>query len=346
MAQVSAEKLVDRIARGKAIPAIALLGSDAYLRDSCRKQIVEACVPEAAREWAVFRIRGDAEGWNEALKQVQTMPMLAPRQVIIVEDAALIEKMGEDSREEIIEALAGYLASPAPFSVLLIEADSLDGRQRLYKLVAEKALLVELTIGSESAATLAEQMARELGVVIERPAAALLAESVNFEPARIRMEIDKLAAYALDRKRITPADVELLVKAARKNTVWQLADMLATRQRAAALEFLDNLLREGEEPVRLVGALAFRYCKLIEARGLPRTTNGFTAARHLGMSPSDAEAAIRNAHRVSKAELLAGLAALADADSQLKSSNPDVRAFMEFLIARLTSPLPARVSAA
>jgi DNA polymerase-3 subunit delta len=151
------------------------------------------------------------------------------------------------------------------------------------------------------------------------------------------MEIDKLAAYAFERGRITAADVEALVKAARKNTVWQLADMLATRERATALAFLDNLLREGEEPVRLVGALAWRYRKLVEARGLPRTMNGFQASRQLGMSPGDAENAIRNAHRASKAELLAGLAALADADSQLKSSNPNPRAFMEFLIARLTS---------
>ena len=66
--------------------------------------------------------------------------------------------------------------------------------------------------------------------------------------------------------------------------------------------------------------------------------NGYQAARHLGMGPSDAEAAIRNAHRVPKADLLAGLVALADADSQLKSSNPNPRAFLEFLIARLTSP--------
>ena len=338
MAEVSAERLVARLASGKPVPAIVLIGSDAYLSDLCRKQIIEACVPEGAREWAVARIRGDAEGWHEALERVQTMPMLAPRQVIIVEDAQLIEKLGDDSRDEIIKALTAYLDSPAPFSVLLIEAAALDGRQKLRKVLAERALLVELTIGPESAATLATQMAKELKIDIDRAAASLLAESLNFEPARIHMEIDKLAAYALDRGRITTADVEALVKAARKNTVWQLADMLAVKQRAKALEFLDNLLREGEEPVRLVGALAFRYRKLVEARGLPRTMNGYQAARHLGMGPSDAEAAIRNAHRVAKADLLAGLVALADADSQLKSSNPNPRAFLEFLIARLTSP--------
>jgi DNA polymerase-3 subunit delta len=337
MADVSPEKLIARLASGKPVPAVVLLGTDPYLRDLCRKQIVEACVPEGAREWAVARVRGDGEGWNEALERVQTMPMLAPKQVIIVEDAELIEKLGDDSRDEILGALGKYLDSPALFSVLLIEAEALDRRQRFYKVLAEKTLLVELTIGSESAVSLAVQMAKESGVEIDRAAATLLADILNGEPARIRIEIDKLAAYAQDRGRIATSDVEALVVAARKNTVWQLADMLAMRERAAAMSFLDNLLREGEEPVRLVGALAWRYRKLVEARGLPRTTSGWQAAKQLGMNPNDAEAAIRNAHRVSKAELLAGLVALADADSQLKSSNPNPRAFMEFLIARLTS---------
>jgi DNA polymerase-3 subunit delta len=174
-------------------------------------------------------------------------------------------------------------------------------------------------------------------VEIERAAAALLAEILNSEPARIRIEIDKLAAYVQGRGRITAADVEELVVAARKNTVWQLADMLATRKRNAALAFLDNLLREGEQPIGVVGALAWMYRKLIEARELPPGTNGFQAARQLGMRPDAAETAVRQAHRIPKKDLLAGLVALAEADSQLKSSNPNPRALMEFLIVRLTS---------
>ena len=346
MAGTSTDKLLARLAAGKPIPAVVLVGSDLYLRDSSRKAIVDTCVPEGARDWAVVRVNGDAEGWNAALERAQTMPMLAPRQVIIVEDAELLEKLGDDARDEILEALSKYLASPAPFTVLLIEADALDGRQRFRKLLEEKALVVELTIGTESAATLAVQMAKELGCELERPAAAMLAEILNGEPARIRMEIDKLAAYALDRRCITAANVEALVVAARKNTVWQLADMLATRQRAAAIATLENLLREGEDPVRLIGALAWRYRKLVEARSLPRTTSGYQASRQLGMNTSDAEAAVRNAHRSTKSDLLAGLAALAEADSELKSSNPNPRAFMEFLIARLTSASVSATSAA
>jgi DNA polymerase III delta subunit len=64
------------------------------------------------------------------------------------------------------------------------------------------------------------------------------------------------------------------------------------------------------------------------------------------MRPEAAEAAVRQAHRVPKSQLLSGLVALAEADSQLKSSNPDPRALMEFLIARLTTPASALVSRA
>lgn len=342
MAQIAPERLVEQLRRGEPVGAIVLRGTDSYLREMCRNKIVESYVPEGVRDWAVARLSARDTGWDEILQRAETVPMLASHQVIIVDAVESVEKLGDDSREEILTALEKYLKSPAPFTVLLLEAAELDGRQKFYKMLKEKALIVELTIGSESAVSLAAQMARDLGTEIDSNAAALLADILNGEPARIRIELDKLAAYTRGRGRITSEDVEALVVAARKNTVWQLADMLATRKRDAALAFLDNLLREGEQPAGIVGALAWMYRKLIEARDLPAHVNGFQAARPLGMRPEAAEAALRNARRIPREELLRGLVALAEADSELKSANPDPRALMEFLIARLTMrPAPA-----
>jgi DNA polymerase III subunit delta len=346
MPEISAEKLIARLSTGKPVAAIVLLGTDSYLRETCRNKIIEACVPEAAREWALARISVQDSGWDEVLQRAQTMPMLASRQVIIVEGVESLEKLGEKTREEIVEALGKYFESPAPFSVLLFEAATMDRRQRYSKLLAEHALFVELTIGGESAASLATQMAKDCGAEIERDAALLLADILNSEPSRMRIEIEKLATYVETGQRITTSNVEELVVAARKNTVWELADMLATRRRDSALAFLDNLLREGEEPIGLVGGITWMYRKLIEARDLPAGTSGFQAARTLGMNPAAAETAVRQAHRIPKKDLLAGLVALAEADSQLKSSNPNPRALMEFLIVQLMSPRAATTSSA
>lgn len=336
MAEMTLDRMLVSLSRSKWVPAILLLGSDVYLRDLCRRKIVEAYVPENTRDWAVTRLSAREAGWDQVIGRAQMPPMLSTLQVIIVDEVASIEKLGEKSREQIIEALDKYFESPASFSVLLLEATTLDGRQKFSKLLHEKAIVVELTIGNESAVSLAAQMAGDLHTEMDPNAAALLADIVNLEPARMRIEIDKLATYVGARAKITTEDVERLVVAARRNTVWQFTDMLASGKRGAALEFLNNLLREGDEPIAIIGALAWMYRKLIEARDLPPRLSGFQAARELGMNPQAAEAAVRQAHRVSKTELLAGLSALAEADSELKSANPNPNAMMEFLVAQLT----------
>ncbi len=329
MPESNPTQLIERLAKGKPIPAIVLLGTDPYLRDMCRNGIIRAYVPDAVRDWALSRISVLGADWEELFQRAQTLPMLAQLQVVIIDGAETIEvkkrddddagedddsEDGDDPRKETLKAFTEYLDSPAPFTVLLFEVPKLDKRQRLYKILNEKALIVELTIGDQ-APQFAAQMAKELGAEIEPLAATLLADITNREPALMRMELQKLSLFVQGRGKITPADVRELVPNARKNTVWELADMIASRRRDHALQFLDNLLREGEEPVALVGVLSWMYRKLIEARDLPVTMRGFQAARPLGMRPDAAEAAIRNAHRMSKENLLAGLVALAETDS-------------------------------
>ncbi|MGH7936060.1 MAG: DNA polymerase III subunit delta, partial [Chthoniobacterales bacterium] len=264
MPAASPDKLLQQLPQGKFSAAIVLQGTDHYLRGICRNKIIEAVVPEGARDWAVTRVSARDASWEEILGLAQMRPMLADRQVVIIDGAEHVEELGEKSRDTVLATIEKYLKSPAPFTVLVIEATSLDGRQKFSKLLNDKALVVSLTIGPESAALLAMQMAKELGTEIDRDAAALVADIMNGEPAHIRIELEKLSTYALGR-RIVKKDVEDLVVAARKNTVWQFAEMLANRQRGPAFEFLSNLLREGEQPAALVGALAWRYRTLIES---------------------------------------------------------------------------------
>jgi DNA polymerase III subunit delta len=341
----SLENLMALLRKRKPIPVILLEGGDAYLRDTCRDAIVNAYVQEGAREWAVFRFSVRDSGWDGLFDRAQTPPMLSACQALIVEDVDSIERLGDDSRDRITKSLAEYLASPAPFTVLVLEADALDKRLKFGKLLAEKAVMVELNIGGESAAALAQQMAKKSGAEIDRDAAALLADILNGGPARMHVEIEKLATYAGPGGPITVKNVEELVVAAHKNTVWQLADMIAGRRRSEAFVFLDNLLREGEQLPALIGALAWMYRKLIEARELPASATKFQASHALQMRPDTAEIALTQARRIPKKDLLAGLAALAEADSEVKSGNPDPRATLEFLIAQLTSSKAAAAPA-
>ena len=341
MARTSAEELLERLGNGKPVAALLLLGDEPYLRDRCRAELIEKYVPEAARAWAVSRFSAQLGETQAALDQAQTLPMLSPQQVVFLEEAEAIEKLGEKKREETVEAIAGYLENPAPFTVLVLEASGLDQRMKLAKLLGEKAVVVDVGASEDAeqriaaAAGLAKALAKEQGIEFEKGAAEDLAEFVSGDLMRLKTEVDKLGTYGGERKRVRREDVAALVISEKTTTIWEVADLLATRQPKKALEFLERLLREGEEPPMMVGAMAWMYRKLIEASELRGATNGWQAARALGMRPEQAEIALQSARKTSRERLLEGLKALQEADDRLKGGAKEPRIVMEFLVAGL-----------
>jgi DNA polymerase-3 subunit delta len=344
MPPVAPDELLSRLKKGKPIPAILLLGEEPYLRDICRAQLIDQYVPEAARTWAVSRFSAERGDVQAALDQAQTLPMLSPQQVVFLEEAEAIDEFADKKREEAVRQLESYLADPAPFTVLVMEATHLDQRMRLSKLLVEKSLVVQVGLGDDpdqrnvAAVALARSLAKEQGVEFERGAAEDLAECVAADLQRLKTEIEKLSTFAGDRKLIRREDITLMVISKRAATVWEMADMLASRQSKRALDFLDRLLRDGEEPLQMLGAMAWMYRKLVEASEMKGAVNGWQAARALQMRPEQAELAVQNSRRISKPRLLAGMRAFQRTDDRLKRGSEDARAVMEFLITELIGP--------
>jgi DNA polymerase-3 subunit delta len=343
MPRASAEDLLTRLKKGARVPALLLLGAEPYLRDACRAQLIDAYVPETSRTWAVSRYSAENGETQAALEQAQTMPMLSPKQVVFLEDVEMIEKLAEGKREAAVEQLEAYFQDPAPFTVLVLEATSLDQRMKLAKVLAEKTLVVEVGLGDNpeqrlaTAAEMARSMAKEEGVSFEKGAAEDLAEFVSANLQRLKTEVTKLATYLGERKQIRRSDVRTMVISEKTTTVWELANMLANRQSRMALEFLDRLLREGEAPLQILGAITWMYRKIIEASEVRGASNGWQAARALSMRPEQAELALQAARKIPKAKLLRGLKSLQFADDRLKRGSEDARAVMEFLLTDLTS---------
>src|SRR5580700_7540176 len=116
---LSPEKLIEKLAKGKPVGAIVLEGSDPYLRDLCRNKIIDSYVPDPMREWALARISVRAGDWSEIFQRAETMPMLAPCQVVLVDGAETIQgrakdgdaseaeddsNSGDDSRQDTLKA--------------------------------------------------------------------------------------------------------------------------------------------------------------------------------------------------------------------------------------------------
>ena len=78
-----------------------------------------------------------------------TLPMLAPQQVVFLENVEAIEKLGEKNRDATLEALQAYLQNPAPFTALVLEAAGRSNQRRHDDLLRTQARLRGLRAQAE-----------------------------------------------------------------------------------------------------------------------------------------------------------------------------------------------------
>jgi len=95
MPKIETSALLERLAKGQPMPGILLLGQESYLRDLCRRAIIEAVVPETARNgaWRAATLRRKEP--SAILALAATPSLLAPRQVVFVRGVEAWEKLGE-----------------------------------------------------------------------------------------------------------------------------------------------------------------------------------------------------------------------------------------------------------
>lgn len=181
------------------------------------------------------------------------------------------------------------------------------------------------------------------GAEVDPDAAELLAELIGANPVLLESELEKLATYAGEERRITPAMVEALVGAVTQSSIFALVDAVAEGNRARALQLLHaQLAQAGSTPIDFALYLIRMLARQI--RILLRIRLGQEAGRSTGQITSDlklpryyADRYFRQAKRLSKDRLKASFERLAALEYGLKSGKSDASTGLDLLVAELCS---------
>jgi DNA polymerase-3 subunit delta len=175
---------------------------------------------------------------------------------------------------------------------------------------------------------------------LDDEAARLLIELVGPEAGLLVSEVEKLAVYVGDRRKIHRDDVARIVGAGRIETIWKVLDAATTGHGDLALEDLDGLLSSGEYPVGMLAAMSFSLLKVHHAGRLRKArVDVREACREAGIFPYLVEKTQQqHAHlgpgRVDRLPEL-----LLQADLDLKGSSLlEPRVILERLLIRLSTP--------
>ena len=326
-----------RTSRRPAPPAYLILGADSYRRTQARERIIADHVPAEVRDFAVGRFSLERTPLDAVLAQALNRPMLSPVQVLVMTEL-------DGVKEDALARLEEYFSTPADFTVLVFEAEELDRRTRLARLLLDQCELVDAAETQDDGAVLesTRRFAREFNLALDAATAEDLVFAVGPNQGLLRAELEKLRAFAGEKGRVTSADLENLVSPARRFSVFDLVGLLAERRRDEALRRLRKLLHDGESPVGIVGLLAWAYRQLLLARALPPNTPTWRAARVVRAPASRIAMLLRQAKQFSLEELRQAFAALLEADVALKSSSASPEAILEALVIELSGSEKAR----
>jgi DNA polymerase III subunit delta len=313
-------------------PIYAVFGDESFLRQQAIEAISRIALGGDGDDLAITRFPGDKTSLANVLDEARTLPFLAPRRVVVVEDA---DPFVSAHRQD----LERYADHTSATGVLVLSVKTWPMTTKLAKRVEVVGLSIECTTPSES--TLSSwliALARARGVKLEQSAAQLMVELVGPEPGLLSSEVEKLSVYVGDQKVIRDEDVARMVGAGRVQEIWKILDAATTGQGGRALVDLDRLIASGEHPVGLLAAMTFSLRKIHYAGMLRRARRNLAdACREAGLFKF-AMVEKQHAHlgptRVSR---LPEMLLKADLDLKGSSQLPD-RVVLERLIVQLASP--------
>jgi DNA polymerase-3 subunit delta len=312
--------------------------------------LLDAVLSPEERESGFSRHDLDQTPLAAVLDDARSMSLFASQRVIWAGSAEAALPRGKASEEEEsgAGALAAYLSSPTPGTVLVIEASRyhFDGEdkaklERVQQFYSAVPAQVEFRAFSpEAARALTQKLVKDAGVQLGLAELALLIEATAGDVARLAVEIEKLRLFAGARK-VTAEDIAALVPDARSSTIFSLVAALGKGDRARALQTLDTLTREGEYMPLALTLLATQFRMALVAReaNLRNASQIQAHFNRLGARiwPERARQIEQTVQAFSKARLESAVVRLLAADRALRDARPDDRIVMEEMILALTA---------
>jgi DNA polymerase-3 subunit delta len=320
------------------LPVYAVFGDDAYLIRESIRAVAQAAVPGGEAAAATSRFAGPVTELATVLDELFTLPFFSRRRLVIVEDAdTFVTKHRKD--------LEAYVERPSASGVLILQTKQWLATTKLAKLVGQTGLAVDCTAPRDRdtarvVAWLIEYAQAHCDAHLDSGAARHLVDLVGLELGILVAEVEKLAVYAGESKRISRGDVAQMVEAGRVETIWKALDAATTGQGATALKLLDELLAGGEFPTPMLAAMSASLLRIHHAGRLRAGRLGLEEACRIAGIPGWAveKTGKQHAHlgprRVDRLPAL-----LLRADLDLKGGSAlDPRVVLERLMVELALP--------
>ena len=214
--------------------------------------------------------------YSAILSAARTLPMMAPRRVLLVHDAEALlapKRAKDDESAEAVPAGPGkrrarnttpaedfeaYVEHPEPMTTLVLDVASLDRNRRITKLLLKHALVVDcgtLDTAADAARWIKARLDRD-EMTMDGAAIGALIDATGLRLPRIRSAIDSLVLYAAGEGAITAAHVrDVVIPVEEPGEDFALGKAIWNGNPAAALREIDAQFDAGAVAPMVLGQI-------------------------------------------------------------------------------------------
>ncbi len=324
------QKLNEEIKTGEFRQVYLLLGEEAYLRNQYRDKLKKALLGDGdAMNFHYFEGKDVSPG--EVIDLAETMPFLAERRVLVLENTGLFAHGGE--------MLADYLKEPAPTAYFVFVEESADKRSKLYKAVTAKGRAVEFKTQDE--AVLQRWILgilKKEGMNITGRDLAFFLEKTGSDMENIRGELEKLLCYCMGRDVVTAKDIEEICTKQISNQIFDMINAIAEKKQRKAMDLYYDLLTLKEPPMRILYLITRQFNMLLQVKELKnRGCDASTIGEKVGLAGFIARKYVAQAARFRTADLRRAVEDCVEAEEAVKTGKMNDVMSVELLIVRYSA---------
>jgi DNA polymerase-3 subunit delta len=315
-------------------PVYAVHGDEDFLKRQVIQAIRARVFGTDADEFGLSTYAGDTAQWPEILAELETRPFLGPQRLVVIENADPFVTQARPALEK-------YFANPASTGILVLELRSFPSTTRLAKSLPASASIACKALPPARAIDWSKHWASQrYKQTISLAAARLLVELVGPELGLLDQELAKLSIYAGPGQPIGEKEVDLLVGNSSEANTFKVFDAIAAGDTQAAMQVIDRVLAQGDDPLRVLGAFSYQLRQLVQTVRLTEQGQRIREAFDtLGVPPYGRPRLEQLARHLGKKRIDRLYQWLLETDQALKSTSQlPPRVLLERLVARLAQP--------
>ncbi len=300
-------------------------GEESY---TLQKRIKELIKQYDIDEFNLVNYDLDESNLVDALRDAKTIPFISDKKAVIIKNINFSEL---DTMLE--NELLKYLENPPNSTLLFLMPTKLDYRLKIVKKIKELAEVKKFEkIDVNNMEISIRNYFKEINFQIESQAIQEIIKRADNDTYSVINELNKLALYGLDEKKITQKMVKELVSLNVEKNVFNLINAIVDKKINLALKIYYDLISV-EDPIKLLSLIVSKFRELNYANIL--INNGYSKTeimKFFNASSGRAYYIMENAKKVNLSYVKKQMEKLSDLDIKIKRGIVDKKIAVEMYL--------------